>query len=241
MSEKKSENSMPSVLGALITISVVYHWWPELIPWQFSHFWASTGTVSEWCSAVWPIFVWGGALSAVSAIIAYSGSPNSYMTRMFRGPSVGDMLIGGAVTSVIAGVVEEILFRWLFFFSSLGGVIFLNFLFFGFAGFGLPHWFHMNVWGPLADWTTGGYLHAQIFDPRGWHIGAAMLAANATFRDGHKYQGILGVLNSWFIGMLLFWVMFTYGLPAAIFIHFAYDLVVFSTRPLVKLLFSAAG
>lgn len=63
--------------------------------------------------------------------------------------------------------------------------------------------FHMNVWGPLADWSTGGYLHDTIFHPTGFAVGSTMLYANAFFRDGHKYQDIIGVLNSWFLGMFL--------------------------------------
>lgn len=96
-----------------------------------------------------------------------------------------------------------------------------------------PEWFHLNVWGPLADYTTGGYLHDTIFHPTGFAVGSAMLYANAFFRDGHKYQGLIGVLNSWFLGMFFFYLMLTYGLPAAILVHFAYDAVVFSTSALV--------
>ena len=55
-----------------------------------------------------------------------------------------------------------------------------------------------------------------------------MLYTNAFFRDGHRYQGPIGVLNSWFAGMFLFWIMFTYGLPAAILVHFMYDFLIFS-------------
>ena len=86
----------------------------------------------------------------------------------------------------------------------------------------------MNVWGPLVDWTTFGYLTKHIFSETGWYVGAAMLYSNAFFRDGYKYQGLMGVINSWFIGMFLFWVTFNYGLPAAILIHFLYDFLLMS-------------
>ena len=98
---------------------------------------------------------------------------------------------------------------------------------------GLPEWFHMNVWGPFADLTTGGHLKDYIFHSTGFAVGAAMLTANSLFRDGHKYQGVFGYLNSWFIGMFLFYVMFTFGLPAAILVHFLYDVVVFTTGSVV--------
>jgi len=105
---------------------------------------------------------------------------------------------------------------------------FSNFLFFGFLGFGIPEWIHMHVWGPLANWTTFHQLESYIFNENSWTVGAAMLYSNAFFRDGHKYQGLFGVISSWFMGMYFFWIMFHYGLVAAIVIHFLYDFAIFT-------------
>lgn len=136
----------------------------------------------------------------------------------------------GAVVSTMAGVGEEITFRWLFFLNNIISVKIGNWFFFGFLGLGIPEWLHLHIFGPIANWTTFGGLESFIFHPTGWAVGAAMLTTNAFFRNGHRYQGLLGVVNSWFGGMFLFWIMFTYGLPVAILIHFTYDFLIYLVR-----------
>ena len=46
--------------------------------------------------------------------------------------------------------------------------------------------------------------------------GSVGRAAAAALVMGHKYQGLFGLINSWFIGMYFFYLMFTFGLVAAI-------------------------
>lgn len=87
---------------------------------------------------------------------------------------------------------------------------------------------------PIADFATLGALHEHLYHPHSWAVGAAILSSNAVFRDGHKYQGPFGIINSWFGGMVLFWVMFNYGLLAAMCIHFLYDFVYFCTIALIR-------
>jgi hypothetical protein len=97
----------------------------------------------------------------------------------------------------------------------------------------IPEWFYLNLMGPFTDWVTFHSLHETLFHPAGFAVGAALVSTNAFFRDGHKYLGIVGVVNSWCLGMFFFYLMLNYGLPAAILVHFAYDAVVFSTAALV--------
>ncbi len=52
------------------------------------------------------------------------------------------------------------------------------------------------------------------------------VAANATFRDGHKYQGLFGFVNSWFCGMVLLYATITYGLWTAVVVHALYDIAI---------------
>jgi hypothetical protein len=96
-----------------------------------------------------------------------------------------------------------------------------------------PQFIHEAFVGPLADWVTLGLLHDYLFHPHSWAVGAGILASNALFRDGHKYQGLLGWVNSWFLGMYFFYVLFSFGLGAAVLIHFAYDMGIFATRALI--------
>jgi hypothetical protein len=221
-------------LVAGLTLLPLLMWlWPGLVPFGFWEFWRVRGTPLEWLRHAWPAFAWGGGLTLLVALATRNERHvNRFAERIIR---------EGAKTSVFAGVVEEIAYRWLFFLWSIIAVQWGNWLFFGWAGFGLAQWLHLHAFGPLADWTTLGHLHGYLFHPAGWAVGAAMLAANGFFRDGHKYLGLFGFLNSWFMGMFFFWVLFTYGLVPAILIHFAYDFIIFAVRYLDAVVERAQG
>ena len=99
-------------------------------------------------------------------------------------------------------------------------------------------WFNNEILVPFADWASFGKMHALLVtenatNPDAWAIGAGLITANVKFRDGHKYQGPLGIVNSWYIGLVMFWLLFTYGLLAAIFCHFLYDFLIFATVALM--------
>lgn len=88
---------------------------------------------------------------------------------------------------------------------------------------------------PIADWASFGKMTHILYQPGGWAVGAAVVSANAFFRDGHKYQGLLGIVNSWYIGLVLFWVMFTYGVWPSMVVHFLYDFLIFATMAFMRL------
>jgi len=86
------------------------------------------------------------------------------------------------------------------------------------------YWFYDAILIPIINVLT-----LWQFDPvfNGGHepffiFGAVV--ANAWFRDGHKYQGIIGIINSWIIGFVMLYATVTYGLLVAVIIHAAYDL-----------------
>jgi len=96
--------------------------------------------------------------------------------------------------------------------------------------FGLDYQFlYEAIAGPLANWMTLGFLEGYLFHPYSWTVGAGILMSNATYQDGHKYQGLFGRINSWFLGMFFFWMVVTYGLISAVVVHFLYDFLIFST------------
>jgi hypothetical protein len=218
-------NYLVSAMSAVCTIAVVQALWPGVIPFQTFAVWNTAGTVQDWILAGAPVLAWGFGIQGLICLCNWNAR---IMRHPYLEATPKEIFVKGLRISVWAGVTEEISFRWLIFFAQIFWIKVLNFLFFGFLGLGLPRFFHLHLFGPLADWTTFGGLHDFLFSPAGWAVGAAMLGTNAFFRDGHSYQGILGVLNSWFIGMFCFWLMFTYGLPAAILIHFLYDLIIYS-------------
>ena len=189
-----------------------------LIPFGLFEFWHVKGTFKDWMFAAWPIFAW--AIGVNVLIRAFTRN------TPFENRIAEDLFWHGAATSLAAGVLEEIVFRWVLFYTAIIGVKVMNFLLLGFIGFGIPELIYTHIVGPLANIVTFGKMEHILFHPAGWFVGSALLGANATFRDGHKYQGFLGQMNSWFIGMFLFWMLFEYGIVACILVHFLYDLLI---------------
>jgi hypothetical protein len=67
------------------------------------------------------------------------------------------------------------------------------------------------------------------------YIGA-ILWSNAKFRDGHKYQGPAGMLNSYVVGMYMFYITFTHGLLYAIVLHVMFDAVLFTSEHVCQII-----
>jgi hypothetical protein len=216
---KKRTNPWHEVFGALLILGLVEFFCPRYIPFSVMSFWHPKGNVVDWLISAWPLFAWGAGLTAIVALCTKN---EHHVNR-----NAEDILTGGFAISLLAGVTEEIGFRWIAFLGTIPMLRLSNWVFFGWAGFGLPAWIQTHVLGPFADYTSLHALHSVLFSPQGWFVGAALLAANSHFRDGHKYLGWPGFVNSWFLGMFFFWMMFHYGLPAAILVHFLYDLFIF--------------
>ncbi len=213
-----SKEFWAKVLGSVFLLPVVMWIWPWATPFKFFEFWNMRGSISDWLYAGLPLFLWGGI---VNAIIAFFTKNNEEVNDRAE-----ELFSKGTLSSLAAGIFEEMTFRWLFFLNNIVVIKITNFVFFGFLGFGIPEWFQLNLFGPIADWITLGGLHASLFHQSGWAVGSAMLVTNAFFRDGHKYQGWFGYVNSWFGGMFFFFILFKYGLPAAMLIHFLYDFII---------------
>jgi hypothetical protein len=219
LEDDKQENYLSKAFFGFFIIILVRWLFPDIIPYSLFEFWnMHDGGLMDWLITAWPIFAWAAGVNIIHYFFA-DKSRRAYMDA--------EKLFGaGLVSSLWAGVMEEICFRWLIFLSGIWGIKFANFIFFGFLGFGIPEWTQIHLWGPLANFATLGYLNGILTNPSLWAVGASLLATNAFFRDGHKYQGWLGYVNSWFIGMFMFWVLFKYGLVACITIHFAYDAII---------------
>jgi hypothetical protein len=177
---------------------------------------------SEALLSLWFIPIWATAISMVSLGI-------SYLRRKLGKPGKPeDILSGGFVLSVLTGVVEEVLFRWVFFLSTLGGLWAANFLLCG-----IPEWLFLNILGPLANFTTLGMMSDLLFHPAGWAVGSAILGAASTFREQHAYQGFLGWVDSWFFAMVMFATLFSHGLFVCMIAHFSFNLTVFTVQAIV--------
>jgi len=202
--------------------------WPSLIPFDIFQFWVWDGdTIWDGVKAGLPIFIWGFSIQFFFTCF--------HKFKKEEIDNAENFLVGGAIISTIAGVFEELIFRWVLLYSAFIGVQLANFLLFGFVPWMLGDWWswlelpRLLSWYvvlPIADFMTLRYF-SEFLVNQGWLLGAAVIAANAKFRDGHKYQGLLGYVNSWYLGLFLFFIMFKYGIVAAILVHFTYDMVIF--------------
>ncbi len=76
---------------------------------------------------------------------------------------------------------------------------------------------HFTTFFQMDPVLYGGYEKLFVF---------GAILANAWFRDGHKYQGLLGIVNAWYVGMVLLYATVTYGLLTAIVVHALYDMLI---------------
>lgn len=179
--------------------------------------WESRGSLDEGVARVWPIYVWAAGMTLLVGLIEIA-------RRQPRDYEPGYLFVKGTFVSLCAGFFEEVLYRWLAFFAALSFIKFMNIL-----TFGLFEWAYTTFLIPAANWVTFGILEPQLYGPSGWLFAAAVLSANYNFQEGHKYLGFFGWVNSWFIGMVMFFLVFNYGLWAAIVAHVVYDFCVFWT------------
>lgn len=196
-----------------------------------NHFWDHTmvmnieqliGDGLDWdgIGKVWFIFVW--ALAGTVLIASVLGQRHqSYL-------DVSTQVIKGLWVSLNAGVFEEIIYRLFGLLSAMTMLTFLNFI-----TFGLVKWWYGVVAVPIANFFTLHALQPQLME-HGWLLGAAIVSASVSFRDGHKHLGLIGWINSWFMGMVFFWLVFNYGLLTAIVAHVLYDVIVFTFQALTS-------
>jgi len=160
--------------------------------------------------SVWFVFLW--------AIVG-----SFFSKRLITDKSKKDLVIEGIWLGVNAGFWEELIYRWLLFAIAIIVLPFLNW-----CTFGLIHWVYVSIAIPFTNWITFGFLSPQLLSDN-WVLGAAIVSGSNKFMDAHKNNGVLGYINSWFFGLLCFWIVFNYGIFTAIIVHVVYDIVVSST------------
>ena len=227
---KQHEDSSVSTMGgvtlgylSLMAGSGLFLWfvnlfWGDKILPTIDELWGSGVISIDGLGRVWFIFVWGFVATLLIGLLLRSSTLSSSRTVA---------VLKGWWVSLNAGVFEEIIFRWMIFFSSMVVLTFLSWI-----TFGLVKWFYTHALIPLANFTTFHALESQLYDPRSWLIGAAIVMASVKFRNAHEHLGLIGWVNSWFGGMVMFWLMFNFGLLTAIVAHVVYDMIVFTTSAL---------
>ncbi len=182
---------------------------------------AFKGNVLEGLRRVWFIFAWGFGIQFLIQL-----------WRMIRlKPREADLPVlfqHGLWISANAGFFEEIIFRVYAFLSS---IIVLKVLDGWFGGFleGLAK----GAILPVANWVSFGVFQRE-FTAGDWALGVAVIVGGLFFRSAHVHYGKLSKANVWVIGMIMFWLVFNYGLVTAIIAHFLYDLCVFTAVAIVS-------
>lgn len=189
----------------LCCYAILHLFWSKYSLVDFADIWRYDATG---LGRVWFIFAWG--------IIAALILPGCRILA-----SKWDLAGRAVWVSFNAGFWEELIYRWLYFFSAMIILPFLNWI-----TFGLVKWLYVTILCPVANFFTFGALAPQLHATN-WILGAAVMVAVGSFRNAHEHLGILGIINSWFLGMVLFWLMFNFGLITAIVAHIVYDLVVY--------------
>jgi hypothetical protein len=202
------------LLGVAVGYLLLRIFWSDRVLLGIDDLW-NHGLVLAGLGRVWFIFAWAFGTTMLMLLIA----GNSYLSYYGK----GKLTLRGLWLSLNAGVFEELIFRWVVFSVAMIILPFVNWL-----TFGLVHWFYYHTLVPLANLTTFHALDPYLHYHSSWVVGAAIVSASATFRDRHAYLGLLGWVNAWFLGMVMFWLVLNYGLLTAIVAHALYDAIIFT-------------
>ena len=156
--------------------------------WQYNN-------ISDGLFVSWPIFLW--AFVVTLCILLLVNKKTLETKDDFYGRLTNDesSLFQCFIISLLIGIVEELIYRWLSFYLSILGTKIMNYCLFG-----LCRWFYLYLEAPFINIIFLKQLEWLLYDQAHWSIGAAALIANAKFRDGHVYLGLFSYYNSWCIG-----------------------------------------
>jgi hypothetical protein len=191
-------------------------WWldPHVVGLSRSFAWHGFSHMAQGLTHIWWFFAWGALLALIPAIIAIKN-------RESRDGEPGPMFLKGLWMSLNAGFFEEILFRWIFFFNMMVLLQIANVVLFHLVNIVSAH-----ILIPVGNFFSFGALRPELYG-YGWIVAAALLLSNHSFQEAHGPR-VFRMLNAWGGGMVLFWVMFNYGIWAAIVAHILYDVIMYS-------------
>ncbi|HEU5114572.1 MAG TPA: hypothetical protein VFT82_02280 [Candidatus Paceibacterota bacterium] len=242
------------LLVAGIGLAIIEYFFPSFFSYSYLK-WGGWESVGRY----WPFFLYGGIMSFISCF-----------GRASLQASEKRQIFGlGIVTSILAGVWEEIAYRWIFICYAMIIIMVTNLIFgsvlgwiatavlggaaiycfmerkivamiFCVLGAVCAVWLalHVNpvylfydyVLVPVINLTTLHEMKPILYGNYGKLFIFGAIAANAWFRNGHKYQGPFGLVNSWYAGMALLYATLTYGLWTAVVVHALYDIEFHAVR-----------
>jgi hypothetical protein len=221
---------LPFGLGLSVLLVLLLEWLaPHVIPFELGTFWTVRQpfwtAFGESVVQTWPVLAAGVLLT----VVFLPARRHQQRHLALYGAPEGRVITIGPGSILVNSVLEEVIFRWLLFYAAIAGAVAMDYLLLGFAGLHPIQWFFTELLIPAADWATAGQLH-EVLTAGPWTVAAAMLTSNGRFRNGHAYQGLPGFVWSWYMGMFLFLIMFEHGLPLAIAVHVAYNLLILAVH-----------
>lgn len=246
-------------LECAVYLALVMALFPKFFPFGFHDLLYTTGSVTDWMITAWPIFVFFALMQLayivkrlfpnkvdLITVVVYPVVEflvrNDFLSSSFVrlneevtmtlnvDPLAGIRMRRGFWSSLRAGVIEEIFYRWFWFIMLIPIVRVVNWLLGGFSGMGVPEWLYNQLFGPLVDVMTLHTMTDKMANPHLWYVGLAVLISNLVFGARHAYQGWDGPIRSFIFGLMAFFLLFQYGLMAAILVHFLCDLLVHTLR-----------
>jgi hypothetical protein len=211
------------------------------VPYSFTQFWTSNGTIGDWLwTAKW-WFLFGTVSTAVMAYVnlRLRQRAREQMRNVAGGlggffSGVMDTVAGASykielaklLLSPVRGFLGEVGARWIGFFVVIILVQFFNALLFNaWLGFGVFHILQVYLLGPVTNFATLHIMPEYVNNPAIWAVGFAVFACSIrTNKDNHSYEGLSPIL-AWFFNLFLFYLMFTFGIWASIVVHFVWDVL----------------
>ncbi len=218
----RQETHLSSMFGmAVICLALyvpIYLWALQSPMFRLSELWWN-GTVGEAAKYVGFLLIY----PVIGGFISAKAKRQTEVSRL----AALRVVRSGTLTSLQAGFFEELIYRLLMPVIMAFVLLVSDWILGGFVfGHGLTYLIFAKLWVPLADFLSFGLLSSQ-FTAVPWLVGAAIVSSNLQFRNGHKYQGWFGMLNSWYIGIYMFFLMFHCGIVVAIVAHALYDIILF--------------
>ncbi len=245
--------------------TLVVNWlWPNFFVYPYFN-WELPSLAAV--KSFWPLFAW------LAFLIVFGGNSlrSSHLDwRLWK---------TGMISGNLAGIWEEIGFRFIFICYSMLTIVVYNWLLSTFAWvvvgalalftlatlidddhskigtfmYGVvtvftalmltPEnpviWFYLQIMMPVINFISFDSYAVIFNNPESYQplfvMGAIL--ANARFRDGHKYQGWFGYMDSWIVGFVFLYAMLIHGLITAIVLHCIWNTCVYTSNLLKRRLF----
>lgn len=192
---------------------------------ELFEFWHTKGHFTAWFASIWFIFIW--AVVGTTAGCLRCTYDEDYNPE--------EAYIENLLSSLRSGIFEEALFRWSGFLLAITVANLANKASMDLYNHPLIEKIQLTVLGPATNFMSFDTMQDYLVNPENWTIGAGIVLSNAVFFFLHRQNGILNMINSWFMGLIFFFLLLTYGLIAAMAVHVVFNAVCSTVEYVVAL------